>query len=370
MRVLVITRHAISNYGSLLQAIATQEAIEKLGHTCGIIDYIRNGESYQKQEITLLKQKPKWNRNLLKRMLYLGIKMPGAYFAGKAFRKWQKEYLNLTKLYTSNEELARDIPEADIYLTGSDQVWGPMQDGSYDDAYLLAFARGRKKVSYAASFGRTEMTAQLKEHFSQRLAQYEKITVREDSAAELVESMGHAVEQVLDPTLLFDKTYWSRYVDENKAGKYILIYQIHNDPALGEYARKVAKAKKLKLIRLSPSIHHVMRNGSLKYLPDIRGFLTYIKHAECVITDSFHGTAFAINLNTPFVEVLPNNKTSGRNLSILNLSGLTDRILKNTNDVALAYKPIDYSAVNERMRLSREQSTAILAQMLTEDGCI
>ena len=63
MKVLVITRHAISNYGSLLQAMATQQVIEDLGHSCEIIDYIREDESYSKHEITLLKRKPGWYNN-------------------------------------------------------------------------------------------------------------------------------------------------------------------------------------------------------------------------------------------------------------------------------------------------------------------
>lgn len=68
MKVAVITRHAVSNYGSLLQTIATQQVIENMGYTCSIINYIRNDEAYLKHEITLLKRKPSWNNNLLKKL--------------------------------------------------------------------------------------------------------------------------------------------------------------------------------------------------------------------------------------------------------------------------------------------------------------
>ena len=73
MKVAVITRHAITNYGSLLQAFATQYVIEELGHICKIIDYVRDDESYLHHEITLLKQKPNWNNNLIKKILYLAF---------------------------------------------------------------------------------------------------------------------------------------------------------------------------------------------------------------------------------------------------------------------------------------------------------
>ena len=63
MKVSVITRHAIANYGSLLQAFATQKVLESLGHECEIVDYIREDESYKQHEKTLLKQKKEWNNN-------------------------------------------------------------------------------------------------------------------------------------------------------------------------------------------------------------------------------------------------------------------------------------------------------------------
>lgn len=97
MKAAVITRHGISNYGSLLQAMATQQVIEDLGHTCEIIDYIRNDESYMQHEKTLLKRKPEWNDNPVKRMMYLAVRQPAGIAAGKYFEKAQKKYLHLSK---------------------------------------------------------------------------------------------------------------------------------------------------------------------------------------------------------------------------------------------------------------------------------
>ena len=99
MKVAVITRHAITNYGSLLQAYSTQKVIESLGHSCEIIDYIRADESYREHEKTLLKRKPNWYSNPLKRMLYLALREPESIAAGKKFEKERKEILNLTRLY-------------------------------------------------------------------------------------------------------------------------------------------------------------------------------------------------------------------------------------------------------------------------------
>ena len=85
-----------------------------------------------------------------------------------------------------------------------------------------------------------------------------------------------------------------------------------------------------------------------------------------MITDSFHGTAFAINFNTPFVEVLPNTNTGTRNMSILRMTGLSDRILTEGDDVALAKKPIDFRNANEILSTNRKNSISVLKSMIEE----
>ena len=365
MKVAVITRHGISNYGSLLQAMATQQVIEDLGHTCEIIDYIRNDESYMQHEKTLLKRKPEWNDNPVKRMMYLAVRQPAGIAAGKYFEKAQKKYLHLSKRYTTWEQLDRDRPKADVYITGSDQVWGPVENGSYDSSYCLSFTEeSDRRIAYAASFGHTDMTPELENYYKKWLSRYESIAVREDSAVEILKNMGIQAVQVLDPTLLLDASYWSRYTQPIREGKYLLIYQLHNDRRLDEYAEKAAASTKLPLIRISASLHQISRKGKFVWLPETGQFLSYIKNAECLITDSFHGTAFAINFHTPFVEVLPDNNTGTRNMSILKMTGLTDRILTNVNDTALAERKIDYTEADRILADKRKESLGILRSMI------
>lgn len=364
-RVSVITRHAITNYGSLLQALATQKVIEKMGYECEIVNYIREDESYSKHEITLLKNKPNWYNNPIKRMAYLLLRQPESILAGKKFEKVRNNVLNLSELYVTKKELHNNPPKADIYMTGSDQVWGPVENGSYDSSYCLSFAsENSKKISYAASFGHTDMTEKLSKYFQKYLDEYNHIAVREESAVEIIKELGYEAKQVLDPTLLMNAEEWDEYVGEKINGRYVLVYQLHNDKSLGEYAKKVAKAKGIPLIRVSVSMHQINRPGKLVWAPDMGTFLSYIKNAECMITDSFHGTAFAINFNTPFVEVLPNNNTGTRNMSILKLTGLSERILRNRDDIELANQKIDFSYANKILDNERKKSNEILKSML------
>ena len=206
----LITRHGITNYGSLFPAFATQQVIENFGHICEIIDYIREDESYRENEKTILKNKTEWNRNPVKKAIYLALRQPECIVAGKRFERERGKYLKLTKRYISSEQLENEKPVADIYMTGSDQVWGPTANGTYDSTYCLSFVNDTDKcIAYAASFGHTDMTPILKSHFKSWLHHYSKITVREESAVEFLKTIGIKATQVLDPTLLLDYKFWS-----------------------------------------------------------------------------------------------------------------------------------------------------------------
>lgn len=367
MNISIITRHAISNYGSLLQAIATQRLIEDLGHDCEIVDYIRSDETYREKEKTLLKGKS-YNSSLLKRSAYLILRQPESITAGKRFEKMQKQYLHLTKRYSSLTELEQDRPRSDIYMTGSDQVWGPVMDGSYDSAYCLSFTGDNdRRVAFAASFGRTKFTPEIEAYYKKWLSRYEAISVREDSAVQLLNAWGIEAKQVLDPTLVMERSVWEKLAKPIKLQpkKYILVYQIHNDKKLDRYAKAVAKNNNISFIRISPSFHQITRGGRFVYCPDVGEFLSYIKNAACLITDSFHGTAFALNFNTPFVEILP-GETSTRNMSILRLTGLTDRVLQNESDFALATRSIDFTYANRVLAEKRRESLSVLKEMLED----
>lgn len=367
MKVSCITRHAISNYGSLLQAYATQRAIEGLGHECEILDYVPACEDVSQQVRTLLSTKPSWNGNPLKKAAYRLLREPETRVAGKQFARERAQLLKMSSHYASLEELRANPPKADVYMTGSDQVWGPISSGAYDMAYALEFApKGARRISYAASFGKKDMPDSVRPGFLEDLRAYEAVCVREDAAREQLASWGIEAGQVVDPTLLLNGEAWRKMAAPASKGEYVLVYQIHSDPAVGQYAEKVAKKLGLPLMRISVGLHQASREGRFKWLPTLAEFLSYVDNATCLVTDSFHGTAFAINLNTPLVEVLPKTGTSSRNVSILRLTGLTDRVLQDPNDIELASRPIDFGRVNDVMGVERAKSLVRLKNMIEE----
>lgn len=365
MKIKVITRHTPTNYGSLLQSIATQKIFESCGCECQIIDYFRDDEEYGEVEKTLLKNKKNWNSNVIIRSLYLAFRVPASVHAGKKFRTMQNKYLNLTPRYHSNAELKANIGEADYYVTGSDQVWGKLPCGEYDTSYFLDFVNDdSKKIAFASSMGHSTRSAEEDKLFTDSISKYKHVAVREDSAVEYFKGIGIDAKQVLDPTLMVDANEWRKYEGKKPEGKYVLVYQIHNDKKLGKYAKEYAKKKGLPLIRVSQYFHQSLREGKFNYVPDVSDFLALIDNADTLVTDSFHGTAFAINLNTDFVEILPNTNTGSRNQSILRLLGLSDRIVNDMNDFSLKEKSIDYNQVNQILERERKKSFDILRSFL------
>lgn len=371
MKISVITRHAPSNYGSLLQAAATQKILEKAGHDVQIIDYVRKDETGIRGVLVQLDKKKNWNRNLLKKLIYILLRYPSEKYAELRFSSMRRKYLNLTKRYATAKELEKYASEEKerIYVTGSDQVWGGIADKSHDPAYFLCFVpESAKKTAYAASFGKTEFTPGLLAEYKKYLSHYNHITVREASAVKILDEMEiPCLGQVFDPTLLLAPEEWSMMAPSPAAKKpYVLVYQIHNNPRLNSYAKMFAKKVGLPLFRVSPSLHQIKRGGRFIYLPQPGKFIALFRDAGYIITDSFHGTAFAINFNKQFVEVLSDRKTATRNLSLLEYTGLEDRIIRKNDDFSVINRPIDYNTVNEKIRRGRSESLEILKKMLLE----
>lgn len=364
MKIDVITRHSVPNYGSLLQSYATQEAIKKLGHESEIIDYTRYDERYSNLASTLIKGK-KWDTNPILRFVYKSIQTPNYKKMYKTFEKYRKSFLVETPLeYGNIEELKKNPPEADIYCSGSDQIWGKIGLDNYDESYFLEFANNKKCISYAASFGKTELDTELDNNLERLLGKYKSILVRENTAKDIILNKNiNNVEQVLDPTLLLNKEEWNSLAEKSSAKTdydYVLVYQLHDNKEFEKYAKSFAKNKKMKLIRVSPAINQIVRPGKLIYLPTQYDFLKYFRDAKYILTDSFHATVFSILFNKQFVDILPQNKTGTRIESILKLFEIKNRILDSYTDYTSIDESINYKNVNSRLEEEREKSLNLL----------
>ena len=367
-KIAIITRHAVANYGSILQSFATQSILDKLGYDSKIIDYIREDEKGGKIVKVKLQGNSvgKMNKNFLNKIIYVISQFPNYEYSYRKFKKFRKRLLNQTKEYSTIEELKNNCPKADIYMTGSDQVWGEIGGDCYDPVYFLDFVPDKSKcISYSASFGKEKISDKLLKNLPTLLNKYSDIMVREQSAVEIInKNTSKKSELVLDPTLLLNREQWeSKAQGKLKYEKYILIYQLHKNKKFDDYAKEVAKKMGLPLLRIGPSINSITRSGKFIYMPTPENFLKYLKNATLLLTDSFHGTVFSLIFNKQFIEILP-GETSTRVINILKLTNLTDRILQDYNDFSLINTKINFEDANKILEKERNKSIIKLKDTL------
>lgn len=357
MKADLITLHAIKNYGSVLQAYATQEFFRSKGVDVTLINYIR--EDVLPQNIL----KANGADNLLKKM----ILYPSIIRQKKVFNNFNNKYLNLTKkMYTYERDFENYNSDADFYITGSDQVWNSTWNKGIIKPLYLSFVNTKPKIAYAASFGKERIDQDEVDKTKKLINEYSMISVRESTAINILkEQYGYKnVERILDPTMIVNKNFW---LDFSKKGKvynnYILVYQLNRNSEFDEYAKKIAKQKKCKLIRICRGYHQILLSGKSVLNPDVETFVSLFANAKLVITDSFHALSFCTNLNIPFICIYPNNFNT-RLKSHLELFGLENRNLKNYNDIELADKQIDWKLVNYRLNVERTKSIDFVERAL------
>lgn len=228
-------------------------------------------------------------------------------------------------LYDENN-FVQKCPKADVYVAGSDQIWNSHHNRGFNDRYFFAgFPDSTRKISLSSSFGVESLPEDEFVKVKDLLAQFEAISVREKSAQQLVASMGLNSTQLLDPTLMLDRFQWQEYMSKRIIKEnYLLMYAPYNikdKKQLYEAARVIAQAKGLKVVTFSFDFRgepHV--DKTIKYA-NPGEFLSLMHYADYVITNSFHGTAFSINLNKQFWTFLPSGFGT-RIRSIIELCGL------------------------------------------------
>ncbi len=322
MEIKTITCHDVYNAGASLQAYALYTYLKKLGHEVEIIDY---KPDYLSNHYSFTSINPDYNKAILKQ-LYILAKFPTrlkAYLGKrkKNFDDFKHEYLQVTEIqYHSNIELKQNPPSADIYFAGSDQIWNPLFENGKDPAFYLDFAPEKSiRASYAASFAVDKIPDILIEQTKVYLSNFDYISVRESSALEILESLGFSnCFHVCDPVFLLDKQEWEKLTFKI-SDDYLLIYDFDNSDQIRQIALKVAEEKGLKIFsvfKLSYADKCFLEEGPL-------GFLSLVKNAKFVISNSFHATAFSIIFNVPFCVMNRNEGINARMADLLKAFSLS-----------------------------------------------
>lgn len=363
-KVTVITLQNVRNYGSVLQALATQKLFNDLGCDVDFINYTRKNFKTKKVRIKNYYK----GKGLVARIIFPFILYPTFLRQDYIFKKFINLNLNVQKKEVTTREDFSKLPLlSDIYCTGSDQTWNSEWNGGLLPELFLDFVPDDiPKIAYAASMGKEALGDWEKEETKKLLLRYNAISVRESSAVSIINNLGiNNAIQVLDPTLQMSREFWMSQAPPKKEEPYILIYQLNTNKQFDEYAKEFARRKGLKLIRFCTRFDQLFKCGKSLLIPKVEDFISYIANAEYVITDSFHATAFSINLNTNFISVYP-QEFGGRISSILELTGLKERHLANYNDYSFIDKPkIDFTYANEVLCNERKKAVNFLKQALT-----
>ena len=361
MKIKTITCHDVYNLGASLQAYALMEYLTQLGHEVEIIDY--KPEYLSRHYKLSLIANPKYEKNIILKSIYLLLKLPSRLVEkyGKRkreFDKFKREYLKLTaRRYTSNQELKRDLPEADLYIAGSDQIWNTLFQNGKDPAFYLKFVPQDKwKISYAASFATANIAQEYSKKIRGWLTRLDCISVRELSGIKILQDLDiDRGKVVLDPVFLLSKKEWEALLtpSEKKQEKYLLVYDFDNSEYIEKLAKRLSKKNQWKIYSIQKS----------KYADRVFGksgpleFLELIDNAEFIISNSFHATAFSLIFNKQFVVVNRKEGINTRMKDLLSIVNLENRMLCEGQEELL---PIDYKGVNALLENKIDESKKYL----------
>lgn len=367
----IITMHKVLNAGSSLQAWALYHKIEQLGYSCEIIDYQYPNQFHRSQQQTI-DTRHDLIRSWINRGKYFLL-----YRTKKQHQRfskfWQSSWQSSAP-YNTPKSLQLNPPRYDIYIVGSDQVWNPKCMYG-DPSFFCAFAKDKPRISYASSFAQADIPDELYKTYETLLSGFSSISVREEGARDLVRKLtGKDATVVCDPTLLLTKQDYAPFIakSEIKIKKpyilaYILSYAYNPYPTILEVIEKVSRERKLPVFYMMANTIDDYHFGHSITNAGPNEFLSLIANAECVVTSSFHGVAFALNFEKDFYAVLPKNvDNNNRIYSLLNIVGAQDRIVQNDPNFHISQRSINYNDITKRIKLFRDRSIEYLELTLKE----
>lgn len=367
------------NFGSQLQVLATIRKVEELGYESEIIRYKKKlTPTFVLQTIPRL-----FNVSFIKAKLHSKNKRKqiekhpdiarNVLIRNERFNKFVEKYFtNLSKPYNGWENLVRESSKNyDAFLCGSDQLWLPNNLGSH--FYTLEFAPDNKpKIAYATSFGVSRIPDGQKKATAKYLNRFQNLSTREIAGQKIIKELtGKTAQVVCDPTLLFDAKGWEQMLPKKKVVEepYVFCYFLGTNEEHRAAANEFKKKTGLKIVTcpyLDNFVETDQNFGDIQLFDmDAADFVNLIRHAEYILTDSFHGSVFSILNHKKFMTFnrfnAGANSRNSRIDSLCTLLGLSER--RYNGDIMNVEKDIDYRAVEEKLEKLRADSIKYLKQL-------
>lgn len=364
------------NYGGVLQGYALKRVLEEMGYKVDIISYDvrKNRNPIYKSVIEQSKQygiKSAINKVFEKTTGKFKFLIRGTL--NKRITRFEDFMQYDTEEY-SDSNLTKLNDKYKAFISGSDQVWNP---NAVRELYLQGFVKEEnKRISYAASIGRNKLNDKESKVLASFLKKFDSLSVREKTAKEILEkNIKKNIEVVLDPTLLLEKEKWNEIASDNIHDKpYAIFYFFSNSTKIRKKAMKFCKKKNLDLIMIPYANQQFNFHDSKG--PGIRitnigpkEFISAIKNAEYVFTDSFHGAVFSIINEKQFFVFERNKKEhvsmNSRIYDLLDNFDLNNRLLRIENfDKIERLEKIDYKKVNNKKQKLKENSIEFIKKAL------
>lgn len=382
-KVAIVSCYFKKNYGSQLQAYATQKILDELNIDNETIDISKNSDFSKGKKKYYLSQIT--NFNFIKTKLgMIKLKIDKKFnkqlgnnikIRDAKFTEFEKKF-KLSKAYTSYEELNKQCENYSSVLVGSDQLWLPVNVVA--DYYTLNWVPDdTNKISYATSFGFSSIPEKYKEDYKKFLNRIENLSTREKAGVDIVKQLtDRDAKLVCDPTLLFNKNEWMNIQDEEPIikEKYIFCYFLGKNIEHRKFVERLKEKTGAKIVSLNHCDEYVKYNDifadEAPYDIGPGEFLNLIRNAEYVCTDSFHGTVFSLINNKKFFTFRRFSKkekasTNSRIYSLLEIVDLKERLIEGTENVQDVLKyDINYDLVDEKLENFRNESKDFLKKAL------
>ena len=361
-----------NNYGSILQAYALQQELNSMPN----ISYeIIN--QYGKKIVSL--------DNLLDKIKTLGFRKTAQRIVWRfGMKKLRNRSINIQKFIderlkvSSKQYTEKNISEAnseyDGFVCGSDQIWNPTLT-DLDSMYWLGFSNERKlRFSYAPSIGVNDVSDEEARMIQKNLNGFDAVSCREESGTQLLNRIAgkQVCETVLDPTLLVDRKIWNQMCVNYESDPYIFVYMLRGTKEQRELVERFAKSVRLKIVTMpfmeaEYPVWYDFKFGDKKIwdaAPD--EFISVIRNATYVFTDSFHSSVFSILYHVPFFNFPKKGKAQlSRIVGLQNLLQIDSRMVNSEEDInRVAQKEIDWEMVDDLLEKSRKKSKKYIYDVL------
>ena len=349
-----------TNYGSALQSWALYNTIKNMGYTPVLIDYC---PEVLADKDPLNPYQNMWDKDEESKKM-VELTMPAIRENYKKFDFfYHNRFLRTVKKYTS-ENFNNVISDEHIdgFVCGADTIFCPDEFG-FDDGFYANYEVMRgSSVSYAASFGDPVFTEKTYQILDERIKNFKALGIRENQMISyLKEHTNVPVQRTIDPTLLLTvEEYESIIAERQFEDKYVLLYSRRYSKIMETYAEELAKNNGWKVVEISLRATNKNKGHIMRYDAGVEEFLSLVKNAEYIITNSFHGMIFSVQFRKSFV-VFSREQCDNKIAELLDLFGIPDRIFITGEETSV---PLDYDKVYRNIDEARRYSIEFLKKEL------